>query len=289
MTIFKYATTDTSPMTLVQMSVYDYSRKGSAIAPMSSICSVQTPSKKCPKCGVVKDRKEFWKRTYGKDGVYSVCKECEKERYLLKRNVISKRHKKYHFDNREKCFILLSGGTPHCERCGSTDMNSLTVNHIYSPKDERYDGLRRSGEPLYRQILAHPELKTLFSLLCMNCNVIDSLEKREYYTSEPKSRDGKYRRRRKAEICSLWNNKCFICGKTFPTELLTINHRNGREGIEKKKNTPECLFRSPKAQFISRIDSGELELACPNCNSNYSEASKWVRKTIQESKIGGQL
>ena len=168
-----------------------------------------------------------------------------------------------------------------CARCGITDFDSLTINHIESPKNSVYDGLRRSSVRLYKQILNNPSLTKHFSLLCGNCNMLDWYEKIGYYNSKS-SQTTLYYRKAKNEICGLWNYKCFKCFKTIPVELLTINHVNGGGRKEKKEHGRRSMFIRPKLELISRIDAGELEINCFNCNSSRSEYSKWTKLAKQK-------
>ena len=166
-------------------------------------------------------------------------------------------------------------------KCGSTDFDSLTINHIKSPKSSIYTGLQRSNTKLYKQIIDNPSLIKHFSLLCTNCNLLDRYKKMGYYT--PKSaKSTLYYRKAKNEICSLWNYKCFKCFKTFPVELLTINHVNGGGTKERKERGKRGMFNHSKSELVSRIDSGELEIACFNCNCNRSEYSKWIKLAMQK-------
>ncbi len=70
-----------------------------------------------------------------------------------------------------------------CICCGETDPNVLTINHIYSLKNEVYNGLYRSGWQLYKQLLERPDVRQYFNLLCMNCQIMDNLEKKNYFSN----------------------------------------------------------------------------------------------------------
>ena len=84
-----------------------------------------------------------------------------------------------------------------------------------------------------------------------------------------------YHRKKKEKICEMWNNKCFHCFRTFPAELLTINHVTGQGMKERKQRKMRNMFQFPESELIARIDAGDLEILCFSCNCNRIEASKW--------------
>lgn len=224
--------------------------------------------KRCSKCGIEKDESEFSTDNTKKDGLYCRCKSCVSE-YDYKRT----------FSLRQRCFELFNS---KCQRCGETDIDVLTINHIQTPKSDIYRGLYRAGFPLYKQILDKPSLSKYFTLLCMNCNKIDYYEKSGYYNTHT-NRITLWYRTRKEKVCEMWNNKCFHCFRTFPTELLTINHVNGG-GKSEIKERGNGMFRIQTNELISRIDSGELELTCFNCNCSRIEVSKWTIQGMAQKK-----
>ena len=222
--------------------------------------------KKCGKCKIFKDEWQFSKDMRAKDGLFRWCKACWS-------NHDASRNLKLRID----CFALFGS---KCMKCGSTDFDSLTINHIKSPKDPVYISLRRSGVMLYKQILDNPSVTKHFSLLCANCNWFDRLKKMKYHNSKV-LKDALNKRKVKNEICSLWNYKCFKCFKTFPFELLTINHVNGGGRAEMKERS-RSMFYLPKEEVICRIDFGELELNCFSCNTSRDECSKWIKLALQK-------
>ena len=222
--------------------------------------------KKCPKCGIEKDKSKFSIDRKTKDGLFYSCKECTSEW-----------NSNYYYKLRQQCFALFDS---KCQKCGEGNKDALSINHIKRPTSNIYKGLKRSGVKLYKQILDNPELTKYFTLLCMNCNMLEHYKKSGYY-NEHTAYSTVWFRRKKEKICEMWHNKCFRCFKTFPTELLTINHVNGgglREIKKRNNGHIKPLFQTiPTDELISRIDSGELELTCFNCNSNRNEFSKWIK------------
>ncbi len=51
-----------------------------------------------------------------------------------------------------------------CARCGETDPNVLSINHILQPSNPVYNGLKRAGVSLYRQLLERPDIHQYFNL-----------------------------------------------------------------------------------------------------------------------------
>ena len=218
--------------------------------------------KRCTKCGIEKDESKFSPDNRHKDGLYSWCKLCNNEY-----------HTNYCYNVRQQCFALFNS---KCQRCGETNTDVLSINHIQSPTSDIYKGLYRSGWNLYKQILDNPNLVKYFTLLCANCNLLDYYEKSRYYSRALIERSIRYRKK-KEKICELWNNKCFRCFRTFPVELLTVNHVNGGGRKETRKYGTGMFQCIPTNELINRIDSGELEILCFSCNCNRTESSKWIK------------
>jgi len=59
-------------------------------------------TKKCSRCGEVKDVNEFYKNKYTKDGLRVQCKDCGKIYYKNNKEKIAKQNKIYYEDNKEK-------------------------------------------------------------------------------------------------------------------------------------------------------------------------------------------
>jgi hypothetical protein len=68
-----------------------------------------TKSKKCSKCGEIKDKSEFYKKKTNTDGFDSWCKACklkDNKAYCERNRPIKKKYRKsYHIKNREKHLI----------------------------------------------------------------------------------------------------------------------------------------------------------------------------------------
>ena len=217
--------------------------------------------KQCVRCKIIKNESEFHKDKNRKDGLFSYCKPC-KLRCEANRTL----------KLRAECFKLFGSV---CKNCGETNTEVLSVNHIKSPKSKVYNGLRRGGWTLYKQLLDNPSLIKFFTLLCATCNQLDYYQRSGYYKRQLSS-SAFYHRKKKERICEMWNNKCFHCFRTFPTELLTINHVAGQGMKERKQRKMRNMFQFPESELITRLDAGELEILCFSCNCSRSEYSKWT-------------
>lgn len=225
--------------------------------------------KQCVRCKIIKDESEFHKDKNRKDGLFCYCKPC-KLRCEASRTL----------KLRVECFKLFGSV---CKNCGETNTEVLSINHIKSPKSKVYNGLRRGGWTLYKQILDEPSLTKYFSLLCVTCNRLEFYQKSGYYNHHTNYQT-LWNRKKKQEICELWNFKCFRCFKTFPPELLTINHTKGGGTEERKQRKIRTMFHFPKSELIARIDAGELEILCFSCNCSRSEYSKWTTQAKANRK-----
>ena len=118
------------------------------------------PEKRCPRCGVVKPRSEYYRNAGRHDGVSTYCVPC----YAALNNDLARR-------NRADLIAALGGA---CERCGFDDPRALQVDHVKGRDGPRGNVNTRKW---YAHVLAHPDE---FQLLCANCNVIKRIEEREH-------------------------------------------------------------------------------------------------------------
>ena len=229
--------------------------------------------KRCTKCEIEKNESEFSRNNSRKDDLQPWCKSCWNEH-----------QNNYNYNLRQQCFVLFNS---KCQRCGETNTDILAINHVQSPKSDIYKGLKRGGHKLYKQILDNPSLKKHFTLLCANCNMLDYYKKSGYY-KEHTNRNTLWFRQKKEKICGMWNNKCFHCFRTFPVELLTVNHVHGggkNELIKRNNGYMKSLFQTiPTPELINRIDSGELEICCFSCNANRTEFSTRIKQGMAQKK-----
>jgi hypothetical protein len=78
-----------------------------------------------------------------------------------------------------KEIIVLYGGK--CQKCGyDKDDRALQIDHIDGVPEIAKTRWHRGGVGLYRAILRGDYPKTLFQLLCANCNIIKKFENKEY-------------------------------------------------------------------------------------------------------------
>ena len=229
--------------------------------------------KQCARCKIIKDETEFHKDKIRKDGLFSYCKPC-------KLRCDANRALKL----RVECFKLFG---LKCQRCGESNIDVLTINHTRSPTSDIYKGFKRGGVHLYKHLLDNPNLVKHFTLLCSNCNMLDYYKKSGYYNDHT-SHSTLWYRQKKEKICQMWNNKCFHCFRTFPVEVLTVNHVHGGGSKEIKVRNHGyvrgAFYSIPTTELVERIDSGELELTCFNCNCNRTESSKWIKQGMARKK-----
>jgi hypothetical protein len=138
--------------------------------------TIDSPTKRCPKCELWKPREEFYNHKGNTSGLSSRCKECIKtlstephNRILVKRWVennkqhIRERAKKYYWKARN-AFLDMYGNK--CSCCGEVEPIFLSLDHVKGQK-----GLKRkelSGDAYVKASkVFNPEK---YRILCHNCN-----------------------------------------------------------------------------------------------------------------------
>ena len=82
-----------------------------------------------------------------------------------------------------RAFRMLGG---KCVICGEDDIRLLVINHLGGLRDKsrRNDGLLRSGQPVYSEVLAGRLDKSKVDLRCYNHNWLYEYERREIWFPE---------------------------------------------------------------------------------------------------------
>ena len=150
--------------------------------------------KKCTKCKILREIREFYKDNRHRDGKTSRCKYCSVNSVKLryKNNLSYKNsHKismaKYqkslkgkisskninHTYNRKRKLIIVnhySGGTNYCDCCGEKHIEFLSIDHIGGGGSKHRKTIKKEGSSLYGWLIKN-NFPDGYRILCMNCNV----------------------------------------------------------------------------------------------------------------------
>lgn len=139
--------------------------------------------KKCNRCEIEKEYSEFYKDSYKKDGLKTICKECykedwqnnkdiknlkEKERYLVysKSESYKERKKKYYQENKEKI------------RSRSKEWREKNIDRVKEVNDANYQKNKERILSRYKdRLINDPLFKFIQSL---KCNIRNSLIRNGY-------------------------------------------------------------------------------------------------------------
>jgi hypothetical protein len=114
-------------------------------------------AKQCTKCGSVKERKQFSKRSSSKDGLQSHCKECNvKENHLFRNELNPNYMKGWLKTHRTEWNEYIS------DYAASGNIN--TIYTITSPENKVYVGITRRKRPSFR----FTEHKTFYKMKSSN-------------------------------------------------------------------------------------------------------------------------
>lgn len=103
--------------------------------------------KRCPRCGISKERTEFHKNKDGKDGLYSLCKTCRKQYQINNMEKEKEYRKQYRINNkkriseyRKKQYAtrarFIQSFKKSCALCGFSDKHALVFHHR-DPKEKK--------------------------------------------------------------------------------------------------------------------------------------------------------
>jgi len=137
--------------------------------------------KQCSKCEETKPVSGFHKNASRKDGLYSWCKECQRQyrqrperkeydRQYRQRPEMKESHQQYcqqYFQNLRSQIIQLYGG--QCLGCGNPHLDFLEIDHILGGGCQHVKecgGNRR----MYKAILAEGYRPDKYRVLCKVCN-----------------------------------------------------------------------------------------------------------------------
>jgi len=210
--------------------------------------NVQIPKHKiCCKCKTNKQSNSYFLDKSKKDGLNSICKECEEKRYI---------------DERKAAFIALGG--IKCNKCGITSIEFLTIQHINN--DGKEHRIISNPRKLYKDVTLNPD-RSSYEVLCICCN------KEDFMDNYMHTKDFILNARKRLTVLKLISNgvikcSCINCDET-KVRRLCIDHivpyKINNEGprnkalydwiIAKNKSDDEKLRRRLKFQIL-----------CHNCN-----------------------
>jgi hypothetical protein len=141
--------------------------------------------KLCPDCKITKEVCEFYKWSYGKDGLQIYCKICIKKRNSAnyyrnakyykewfanhyKKNKVRHYQQQRQYVAKVRLEILMAYGGK-CVCCGFDDLDFLTIDHIGGRKVTPKMTSNPTGEYLKIKAMRYPKDK--YRCLCHNCNM----------------------------------------------------------------------------------------------------------------------
>jgi len=149
-------------------------------------------NKVCLKCCIEKPVEEFRRRKANKDGRVSSCKPCEKiaeqgqpsrdpetrkryfhNHYLKHREKVCKRESERailaNFRRKQEVLAHYGNGKIACVKCGYSDIDALSIDHIYDNGAAERKIIGKSGHQMYKWLIDH-DYPEGYQTLCMNCN-----------------------------------------------------------------------------------------------------------------------
>lgn len=176
------------------------------------------------------------------------------KRYAIKKNP---QRKLQHQTLRMQCLTHYSPtNEAHCSRCGTTDLNSLCIDHIHN------DGAAHRKLPginsgIYRWLTANgfPEG---FQVLCYNCNWRKFLQQP---VKHPKLKER--RRKFKKFVLGHYGNKCAICGET-DINILSLDHIDGGGNKHRREVLGNAHTNIYRWVVHNRYPKG-FRVLCLNC------------------------
>jgi len=203
----------------------------------------------CSKCNKAFDIK--LKRKHSR-----ICLDCYQNEYKktylkLKNDILS------YYSNNKVC----------CNKCGKTDINILSIDHINGGGRKQYKtiGINMKGGISFYRWLKKNNYPNGYQVLCMGCQFIKRYEENE---CGKRSSTHKYKAKIKLNIITHYSNKtckCNICGETDIRQL-TIDHINN-DGAEHRKITGGS--GNSMYEWIVKNNypnNPPLQVLCINCN-----------------------
>lgn len=136
--------------------------------------------KRCWKCGIEKDESEFYKCTSNKDGLQSMCKDCDKlvkkERYHSDKELTREVRNKKSRDFRKQRRLLIDSMKCPCCKCGESRVYCLDFHHI-NHKDKSFN-LANAIQYSTNEVI---EERKKVICLCRNCHI----EYHHFYGNTP--------------------------------------------------------------------------------------------------------
>jgi hypothetical protein len=145
------------------------------------------PYKLCPKCGLTKDRSDFYSKKRGSLLIATNCKECSKKIYQEKKHIWRKKQRETYIKNKSQYlertmktrqkkidWLLDYYGTDkiHCERCHYDNSFAAIQFHHLDPsqKENVGDSFSKWLRILSFEKFIEKILTTTFIPLCANCH-----------------------------------------------------------------------------------------------------------------------
>lgn len=136
--------------------------------------------KVCNRCGVQKEGSEFYvkgKTSAGNPVLYPQCKECvkasRKSNYGGFRDRALKNMKAYHQNLKRE--VLMAYGGLRCVKCGRSDIEALTLDHVENNgkahRKELYGGNGKYTSSGFYRLMRKNGYPEGFQVLCSSCNL----------------------------------------------------------------------------------------------------------------------
>lgn len=244
--------------------------------------------KHCPDCKISKPETNFNKNKARKDGLGSVCRECERKRNKIRdhknRPLITLRkrahrqlnqekwtkyYKEYYNKNKEHDkirgkrarainkikVIEMYGG--RCACCGENIITFLCMDH----KNNDGHVNRECITKIYVNIIKTNQIRDDLQILCSNCNASKMFNYGIciHNLNSYSNKRNKYRMNRKKKVIELYGGKCACCGIS-EHDFLSIDHINNDGHNDRHSNFYQKLLKTTKRD--------DLQILCWNCNTS---------------------
>ncbi len=179
-------------------------------------------------------------------------------------------HRNYNIKTKLAAFDAYGGR--FCCICGDKRISALTIDHIDGGGSEHRRDIGQGGSQFYRWLKKNQYPKG-YRVLCMNCNHLEFLRKRDLILSNHFSARSKRKTAMeiKQKIMSLLGGSCSICGKN-DIRILTVHHSNGGGNKERR-----IIGGSGSDKFYRTIlgyeslDGYECRCFSCNCAENWND------------------
>lgn len=228
-----------------------------------------------------KEQKREYDKNYREINKGKIARK-DSERKLLHKDFIRIIHSKYELLLKETVLKRYGNGKCQCAKCGCTDINALSIDHINGGGTQHRKTVKRN----FYKYLIDNNIPDGYQVLCMNCQAIKVIENNECHTSydnhtllnTPKAiKDREYsithklqiRQRQliiKTQVLTHYGNgklNCVKCGFS-DIRALCLDHINGG-GSKQRSNS----FRGGYYKYYllkTQIYPNGYQTLCMNCN-----------------------